>query len=119
MKQLLTAFILFGFVNGAYADDILLTWTAPTEREDGSQIESIDRFNLYTTIDNVVQDVVEVPADATDFQLSEVAAGNYTFQISTIESGIEGDLSTPATVSVDELQQSKPVRIELTVRVIE
>lgn len=119
MRRLLTAFILFGFANGAYAADILLTWTAPTEREDGSTIEGITGYNLYTTIDNVVQGVIEVSAGSTNLQLSEVAAGNYTFQISTVESGIEGDLSTPATVSVDELQQSKPVRIELTVRVIE
>jgi len=114
--KILSAFVLCFFVSGAYATDILLTWDLPTEREDGTAIEQIDRFNLYTTIDNVLQDVNEIPGNATSFQLSEVKAGNYTFQISTVEDGLEGALSDPITVNVD---QAKPVKIKLIIQVVE
>lgn len=108
--------LLCGLAN---ATDILLTWEAPTEREDGSQIEQIDRFNLYTSIDNVLQDVIEVPGDATSFQLSEVEAGNYTFQISTVEAGLEGNLSDPVSVNVSEKVIAKVGKVLITVEVIE
>lgn len=119
MKRLLTAFVVWGFASGAYASDIVLAWEAPTEREDGSEIETIDRYNLYTTIDNVFQGVIEVTADSTSFSIPDVAIGNYTFQISTVESGLESELSSPASVNVSEALRSKPVKIELTVRVID
>jgi len=69
---------------------IELTWDLPTEREDGSQIEKIDRFNLYVYFNTVLQDIIEVAGTATVFQLSEIEAGNYSFQISTVEDGLEG-----------------------------
>jgi hypothetical protein len=115
-KQILTAFALFGFVNGAYATDIELTWQTPTEREDGSAITAIDRFNIYHSVDNVVQEPIEVQANAINHTLVDVASGSYTFQISTVESGLEGELSDPVNVDV---AQSKPVKIELTVRVVD
>jgi hypothetical protein len=116
MKRLLTAFALFGFVNGAYATDIQLTWDKPEFREDGSALDTIDRYNIYYSINNVVQDTIEVEADALDYTLVDVAAGSHTFQISTVEDGLEGDQSDPVNVDVST---SKPVKIELTVRVIE
>jgi hypothetical protein len=116
MKQLLTAFALFGFVSGAYATDIQLTWTAPEFREDGSALDTIDRYNIYYSIDNVVQDTIEVQADALDYTLVDVAAGSHTFQISTVEAGLEGERSDPVNVPVTT---SKPIKIELTVRVID
>ena len=84
IKRILFLMLLTSVVN---ATDILLSWGLPTEREDGSQIETIDRFNIYSTVNNVLQDTIEVPAGATSFQLPEVAPGNYTFQISTVELG--------------------------------
>ena len=103
----------------ANATDILLTWETPTGREDGSQIETIDRFNLYTTIDNVLQSVIEVPADSTSFQLPEVETGNYTFQISTVEFGQEGALSDPIGVPITDKIIAKASKILLTIQVIE
>lgn len=112
-----TALVFLGLIlaSSAFATDILLTWEKPEVREDGSKIEQIDRFNLYHSVDNVFQDVIEVSGDAISFQLPEVKTGNHTFQISTVEYGLEGSPSDPVTVSVN---QSKPVKILLTVELV-
>jgi hypothetical protein len=115
-KRILFLMLLTSVVN---ATDILLTWETPAEREDGSQIETIDRFNLYTTIDNVLQSVIEVPATATSFQLPEVQTGSYTFQISTIEFNQEGALSDPVSVNIADEIIAKPAKFILTIQAIE
>lgn len=104
------------FSVSAFATDISLTWEAPTQYEDGSTLNSIDRYNIYYTIDNVVQDVIEVPAANTDYTLVDVAKGTHVFQISTVTNGTESNPSNPATVNIDD---KKAMKIELTVRVIE
>jgi hypothetical protein len=116
IKRILFLMLLTSVVN---ATDILLTWETPTGREDGSQIETIDRFNLYTTIDNVLQSVIEVPATATSFQLPEVQTGSYTFQISTIEFNQEGALSDPVSVNIADEIIAKPAKFILTIQAIE
>ena len=72
------------------ATGIELTWDIPTEREDGSQIEKIDRFNIYVYFNDVLQNTIEVASDAVSYELLALAAGNYSFQISTVEDGQEG-----------------------------
>lgn len=119
MIKELSVFALIMFSSIVSATDILLTWTTPEAREDGTAIQSIDRYNLYTTINNVLQDVNEISGDATGFQLSEVASGNYTFQISTVEFGNEGALSDPISVYVQDKLIASPIKIKLTIEVIE
>jgi len=119
MKQFAALLILLLFTSMAKATDILLTWGKPAEREDGSQIQSIDRYNLYTTIDNVLQDAVEIPGNATSFQLSQVKAGNYTFQISTVEFGQEGALSDPVSLNVLDKVIARASKMILTIQVVE
>jgi len=116
IKRILLLMLLTSVAN---ATDIILDWTTPELREDGTQIETIDRFNLYTTIDNVLQSVIEVPTDAVSFQLSEVQTGNYTFQISTVEFGQEGALSDPSSINITEKAIAKASKILLTIQVVE
>jgi len=116
MIRLLLGFGILVVSSILSAQSIELTWVKPELREDGSAIESIDRYNIYYSINNVVQDTVEVEADATDYTLVDVAQGSHTFQISTVEDGLEGDVSGPVNVDVST---SKPVKIELTVRVVD
>ena len=111
--------MLYFFVSGAYATDILLTWNLPTEREDGSQIQKIDRFNLYQTVNNVLQSTIEISGDSTSFQIPEVETGSHTFQISTVEFGQEGAKSDPVSVNVTEKIISKAGKIVLTIQVME
>jgi len=117
MRFFLAFLLIISFA--ANAADILLTWEPPTEREDGSQIEQIDRYNLYTTFNNVLQDVNEIAGDATSFQLSEVEAGTYTFQISIVEFGQEGLLSDPISLNINDKIIAKAGKIIVTVQVVE
>jgi len=92
-----------------------LTWDTPTEYEDGRSLTQIDRYVIYYSIDNVVQDPIEVPASNVDYTLVDIAQGRYIFQISTVSLGVEGLKSNPIT---ETLAGGIPVTIELTVRVI-
>lgn len=113
-------FILLTAINSfSMAADIQLTWTTPTGREDGSQIESVDRFNIYQTFNNGDQIVYEVVSTSTNYQIPNVETGNYTFQISTVEAGQEGALSDPISLNVLPVIISKPIKMILSIELIE
>lgn len=115
-KILLAAFALFGFAKGAYATDIQLIWEAPDQYEDGTPLTAIGGYTLYYTLDNVVQTPIQVEASRTDHTLVDVAAGSYTFQVATSSGGSESERSEPVSVTIDD---KKPIKIELTVRVVD
>jgi len=73
------------------SNDILLSWEIPRKREDGSDLNIIDRYNLYQTFNGGDKSVIEVQADSTSLTLADVAAGSYTFQMSTVSKGLEGE----------------------------
>jgi hypothetical protein len=81
-------------------NDIALSWELPTKREDGSALNTIDRFNLYQTFNDGSTIIIEVESTATSLTLANVAAGSYHFQISTVSEGIEGAKSPPITVEL-------------------
>ena len=113
-SSLLLALLAFSTVS--LAADIQLTWDIPTEREDGSTIQEIEQFNLYYTVNNVLQDTIQIDALSNTYTLQDVEIGTHILQISTVESGQEGDLSNPITLSTSN---SKAVKIMLTVELIE
>jgi hypothetical protein len=115
MKRLLTAFVLWGFASGAYASDILLTWTAPTEREDGTAIAQLDRYDIHHTVNNVVQDLIQVEANAVDFTLADAAQGTHTFLIRAVEGGVTGKYSDPAQASIIQAQIG-PITVTIEVK---
>ena len=80
---------------------ILLTWDIPTEREDGSSIESIDKFIIYHAISGAIQDPIEVSGSATQYTLLEVAQGSHAFEISTVEDGQEGRKSPTVIEAIE------------------
>ena len=109
------------------ADEILLTWTLPEIRDNGSQIEIIDRFNIYQTVNNSSPIIFEVGAALSSFQIPDVSEGNHTFQISTVERytnsvgenyEVESELSDPITINVLPVVISKPIKMMLTVELI-
>ena len=112
--SLLLALLVFSTVS--LAADIQLTWDIPTEREDGSTIQEIERYNLYYTVNNVLQDVIEIDASANTYTIQDIEIGTHILQISTVESGLEGELSAPVTLSTSN---SKPVKILLTIEIVE
>ena len=105
-----------------FAAGVDLSWVLPELRQDGSQIESIDRLNIYQTSDDGSQVVYEVDSTSTSFQILDLAEGSYSFQISTVELGQEGDKSPPIAVPIlppIEIIISKAAYPALTVRVKE
>ncbi|MDC0600108.1 hypothetical protein OAO65_02240 [Flavobacteriales bacterium] len=123
MNKILLAFGILVFSAQLLAQSIELTWVTPTGREDGTAIQSIDRFNIYHSIDNVIQDSIEVSATDISYTVSEAQEGIHVFQISTVELGQEGEKS--AAVSAPILAPvviviSKPASpSSVTVRVID
>ena len=104
------------------AQTIQLTWDLPTEREDGSAIETIDRFHIYQTANDGSQNVYEADATSTSYQILDVQEGSYSFQISTVEGGQEGSKSPPIPLSIIppiQIVISKPSYPALTVKVID
>ena len=95
------------------AQTIQLTWDLPTEREDGTEIGAIDRFNLYQTFNNGGATILEIGSTLSSYQIPDVQAGNYTFQISTV-AGIEGQKSDPLTVTILDPTISPPQKITIS-----
>ena len=112
--SLLLALLVFSTVS--LAADIQLTWDIPTEREDGSTIQEIEKFNLYYTFNNALQDVIEIDALSNSYTIQDIETGTHTLQISTVEAGLEGELSDPLTLSTSN---SKAVKILLTIELVE
>ena len=98
------------------AKDIKLTQSAPELREDGTAIQEIERYNLYYTHNNVLQDVIEIDALSNSYTIQDIETGTHTLQISTVEAGLEGELSDPLTLSTSN---SKAVKILLTIELVE
>lgn len=86
------------------AADILLSWDAPVEREDGSPIESLDRYEIRHLVNNVEQEQIEVQADKTTHTVGEAAQGTHTFMIRAVEDGLAGKYSNPTSTSVSLLK---------------
>ena len=80
-------------------NDITLSWDLPTDREDGSQIDKIDKFKIYQNYGGV-ELVYDVHSTNTEFKIIDVQKGAYTFEISTVEDGQEGAKSAPIDISI-------------------
>ena len=82
------------------SSDIILSWDIPKQREDGSDLNIIDRFNLYQTFNDGDSSIIEVQADSTSLTLADYAAGSYSFQMSTVSEGLEGKKSPLVQVNL-------------------
>ena len=97
MKALLSL-CLFIFSVSTYAADIIIeaTWSAPTVREDGTALaaDEIAGYRLYSEIPGDIQpDPVDVKDTTATSTFPEVA-GQYCFQLSTIDKqGLESQRS--------------------------
>ena len=77
----------------AETKDIYLSWSLPNENEDGSTITSIDRFNLYWGLAGSFQNVIQVEATSVNYTLANVSQGTYSFYMTTVSGGVEGNPS--------------------------
>lgn len=83
---------------------IKLTWETPTERQDGTAIESLDRYDIHHTANNVFQGVYAIAAPSNEHYLVDVAAGNHTLTIRAVEGEVLGVMSSPATATILQAQ---------------
>jgi hypothetical protein len=113
IKRVLFLMLLTSIAN---ATDILLTWTAPETRTDGSQIIKLDRYDILHSIDNIVQDDIEVQADVSFYTLVDAEKGNHSFMIRAVELGVKGELTRPINEIVDQAQIGKLI---FSVQVVE
>lgn len=81
-------------------NDLKISWTTPARNEDGTEIKTIDRFNLYWGLTGSFQNVVQVEADSNSYTLAGLSAGSYSIYMSTVSNGDEGKPSAPITVDV-------------------
>ena len=94
--------------------DILLTWDAATEREDGSRIENLDGYRLYYSVNNGEPQVIPIEPDKTEHLIIDVSPGIHSFQISSVEDDLEGAPSRNVSVPID---RSKPKAIMFNVEI--
>jgi len=74
----LSLFALPAFAAGAQSDDV--SWTLPTQREDGTPLlaSEIDRIEIQIRKDGVAQEVRAFPPTVTSFTYDRPLPPNYT-----------------------------------------
>ena len=115
-KSKLLGLVLLFLSTTLLAESIRIAWSTPTEREDGTTIQEIEKYNLYYTHNNVLQAPIEVDASANTYTRQNLQQGSHTFQLTSFEDGLESELSDAYTMSTSI---SKPVKIVLTIELIE
>lgn len=96
--------------------DITLTWDAPTQREDGSDLplSEIDGYKLYHSVDGGTEEITNVPSSTNSYVFVDVVYGLHTFSISTIAQGLEGNKSAGFQTTVIEVVEPKsPVMVRI------
>lgn len=124
MIRIFLALLLFSTISTALPTTqcIELTWTAPTEREDETPIQAIEKYNLYHSLDDILLPSLEINATATTYTTCNVPTGVHIFQITTTElDGIEERESQRSpevmhTIAPDP--QAPPKQVVVTIRVI-
>ena len=101
---------------------IELNWTAPTEREDETLIQAIEKYNLYQTHEGILLPTIEIDRAATSYSTCNVQTGIHLFQITTVEldgvEELESQRSPEVNAAVYPDPQAPPRQIVLTIRVI-
>ena len=94
-----------------------LTWNEAELREDGSAIETIEKYNIYHWYENILQTVIEVPGDSTSYDDPDGRVGIHVYEISTVEDGQEGKRSYPISYYIKP--DSAPIKILLTLEQVD
>ena len=94
-----------------------LTWTKAELREDGSQIEAIEKYNLYHWYENILQPVIEVDGAAVVYSDTDQRVGIHVYEIATVEAGQEGERADPVSYYVKP--DVPPIKILLTLEQVQ
>jgi hypothetical protein len=87
-------------ITGPVTGSVRLTWTAPTQNEDGTALTDLAGYKIYwgTTAGNYPNSVTINDATATTYVVDNLAPGAYEFVATSFNtSNVESSYSTPAT----------------------
>ncbi len=89
--------------SGTGLGSVTLSWTAPTQNEDGSALTDLAGYKLYwgTTPGTYTDTAVIENPSITTYTVDGLAPGTYEFVATSINaSGVESRYSSPATKTV-------------------
>jgi len=77
-----------GGSGAAVTGSATLSWTVPTQREDGSNLTDLAGFKVYygTSPDNLSQTVTVNGNAVTSYQIDNLSAGTYYFVVTAVDS---------------------------------
>jgi hypothetical protein len=89
------------------AGDAKLSWVPPTEREDGTALESVSGYRIYYgRAPEELEHGIEVGREVTEYQIHNLGSGTWYFAVAAIcEQGIE---SAPSSVVQKTIEEQQP-----------
>lgn len=96
MKKLFLGALLALMALPAMAN-IVITWTAPTQREDGTVLlpSEIASYTLNVTLGGVAQPDITIPGSAVTYTFADTVKGKYCFTMETVDT--QGLTSVPTS----------------------
>jgi len=91
-------------VNAIANSSVTLSWTAPTENEDGSSLTDLDGYKIYwgTTPGSYPESVTIGNESITTYVVENIAPGTYEFVATSFnQAGVESRYSSPVTKVVN------------------
>ena len=98
--------------SGPYSDTALLSWTPPTEREDGSALTDLAGYVIYYGLaSGEYTREVEVGAGLSSYMIEGLSDGTWFFVMTAKDSsGLESDYSNEVFKSIATLEPVVPSR---------
>lgn len=84
----------------ASAENLAVVWEAPTHRVDGSQIESLDGYTLYYSIDNAPQAPISLDPSVSEYVFTDLGPGTYEAYLTAREGTFISGPSASVTYSI-------------------
>ena len=98
--------------SGTYSDSALLSWTPPTEREDGSALTDLDGYVIYYGLaSGEYTESIEISAGLSSYMIEGLSDGTWFFAMTAKDSsGLESDYSNEVFKSIATLEPVVPSR---------
>ena len=111
-NKLLLAFGLLVFSTVSTAKCIKIDWTNSGERADGTLIQTVEKINIYYTLNGLLLPTIPIDGAAITYTTCSIQTGSHIFQLTTVEDGLEGEKSE--FLSIDWNGNSPPSKMVIT-----
>ena len=105
-------FIFLMMLSFSVLSETQINWIAGELREDGSQIEAVEKYYLYHFYGSDLPDIIEISADSTSYLHNDSRVGIHIYEVSMLEGGQEGRRSYP--IPIYTYPAARPTRLTLT-----